>query len=553
MTTLPPTTRSRLQKIPLANVVWEGDRRSLGNMASHLDGVKSTDDHCIIWVDGSEGAVRAMDVVPEDMGMEAVVRTLLRAIESPHHPTQPCRPQKIVVSDREIQFFLRGVLQDLGINVEYAPQLPLIDRLFEGFALMEEDQPNPLPAIYEEAIDRVAAEIWTHAPWELLADSDILQVELKNCEIERVYICIMGMMSAEYGVLIYRSLDSLKQFRQVALGKNQSPGELEKAFLAQDCWFLNYEEIEEPENELAGELAMEAFFGSLHPYEGMRHFLDEAETRIVYATLESLNRFCDRHRDILAQEPITAVTKSYRINLPVPMAIAKRGQSPIPQEPQLKHQRTIATKISTLPELSAELLEMGQSDFPGFSPEINVPIQEDLIPDGALVSLASIPLELIKQLHNQSKTYCQSAAVVAKAKGSEIPTILIQTTRAKANRLITRIKEVGGLKAVCFNPGHDPFNGEIYDLGMLQTEDDELYIFAEYSQEVPQQAQALERWYRRCKKTKGYCGLIIAMGATGANRGNPQAKDMLALFEVKSINGADLGMGVLKLMPDFDF
>jgi len=535
MTTLPPTTRSRLQKIPLASVVWEGDRRSLGSMASHLDGAKNTDDQCIIWVDGSEGAVRAMDVVPEDMGMEAVVRTLLRAIESPHHPTQPCRPQKIVVRDREIQFFLRGVLQDLGINVEYAPELPLIDRLFEGFAVMEEDQPNPLPAVYEEAIDLVSSQIWDHAPWELLADSDILQVELKGCEFEQVYVCIMGMMSAEYGVLIYRSLDSLKQFRAAALSEHQSPGELEKAFLAQDCWFLNYEEIEESENEFPEELAMEAFFGSLHPFEGMRHFLDEAETRIVYATLESLKRFCDRHRDLLAQEPIPEVTKSYRITLPV-----SQEQS-----------QTIATKVSTLPELSAELLDMGQSDFSSLTAETNIPIQEDLIPDGALVSLASIPQELIKQLHSQSKTYCQSAKIVTKA--PELPTVLIQTTRPKANYLITRIKEAGGLKTVCFNPGHDPFNGEVYDLGMLQTEDDELYIFAEYSQEVVQQAQALAKWHQRCKKTKGYCGLVIAMGATGTNRGNPQAKDILGLFEVKAINGEDLGMGVLKLMPNFDF
>ncbi len=535
MTTLPPTTRSRLQKIPLASVVWEGDRRSLGSMASHLDGVKNTDDQCIIWVDGSEGAVRAMDVVAEDMGMEAVVRTLLRAIESPHHPTQPCRPQKIVVRDREIQFFLRGVLQDLGINVEYAPQLPLIDRLFEGFAVMEEDQPSPLPAIYEEAIDQVASKIWSQAPWELLADSDILQVELKDCEIERVYICVMGMMSAEYGVLIYRSLDSLKQFRQAALGDHHSAAELEKAFLAQDCWFLNYEEVEDPANSVVDEPSMEAFFGSLHPFEGMRHFLDEAETSIVYATLESLQRFCDRHRAILAQEPIEAVTKSYRIALPA----------------TTEQKRTITTKVSTLPELSAELLDMGHSDFTGFSPEANMPIQEDLIPDGALVSLASIPRELIKQLQHQSKTYCQSAKVTTKT--AELPTIFIQTTRSKANRLITRIQDAGGLKAVCFNPGHDPFNGEVYDLGMLQTEDDELYIFAEYSQDVVQQAKALEKWHQRCKKTKGYCGLVIAMGATGANRGNPQAKDMLALFEVKSINGEDLGMGVLKLMPDVDF
>jgi len=532
MTTLPPTTKSRLQKIPLTNVVWEGDRRPLGSMASHLDGVQSLEDNCIIWVDGSEGAVRAMDVVANEMGMEAVVRTLLRAIESPHHPTQPSRPQKIVVRDREIQFFLRGVLQDLDISVEYKPQLPLIDRLFEGFALIDEEQPSPLPEVYEEVIDRVASQIWSDAPWELLADSDILQIELKDCEIERVYVCVMGMMSAEYGVLIYRSLDSLKQFRAAALSDRKSAAELEKAFLAQDCWFLNYEEPEtEAEVETADRSVMEAFFGSLHPFEGMRHFLDEAETRIVYTTLESLQRFCDRQRSVIEQEPIAKVTKSYRITLPVAKEV-------------------IGTKVSTLPELSTELLEMGAGDRLESDRNTDLPIQEDLIPDGALVSLASIPRELVKQLQHQSKTYCQSAKIVAT---SELPTIFIQTSRPKANRIITRIREAGGLKAVCFNPGHDPFNDEVSDLGMLQTKDDELYIFAEYSQDAPQQAKALEKWHQRCQKTNGYCGLVIAMGATGTNRGNPKAKDMLALFEVKSINGAELGMGVLKLMPNFDF
>jgi len=485
MTNLPPTTKSRLQKIPLANVVWEGDRRPLGNMASHLDIMKDESEECIIWVDGSEGAVRAMDVVAKDMGMEAVVRTLLRAIESPHHPSQPNRPQKIVVRDREIQFFLRGVLQDLDINIEYASQLPLIDRLFEGFTVMDDDQPAAIPALYEKALNEVASKIWDNAPWELLADSDILQVELKDCEIKQVYICIMGMMSAEYGVLLYRSLDSLKQFRAAALGEDKSATELEKAFLAQDCWFLNYEENSEDdlEDDIFDVAVIDAFFGSLHPFEGMRHSLDEAETKIVYATLESLLRFFTRNRSILEQEPIDDVSKSYRITLP-----ESAGTPAIKQ--------TISTKVSTLPELSAELLSLGASDLSNsITEEIDIPIQEDLIPDGSLISLASIPRELIKQLKHQPKTYCQSSKVAYK--GTEIPTIFIQTTRPKAQNLITRIKDAGGLKAVCFNPG--------------------------------------------------------AMGATGANRGNPEAKDMLALFEVKSINGAELGMGVLQLMPNFDF
>ena len=539
MTTLSPTTKSRLQKIPQTNVVWEGDRRPMGSMASHFNGVQGIDERCIIWVDGSEGVVRAMDVVSQDLGLEAVVRTLLRAIESPHHPTLPSRPRKIVVRDREIQFFLRGVLQDLDIKVEYEPQLPLIDRLFEGFSSTAEASPSPIPAEYQAAIELVAKQIWNYAPWKLLTDSDILQVELQDCEIERVYLCVMGMMSAEYGVLIYRSLDSLKRFRLAALNRGKSAAELEQAFLAQDCWFLNYEETEETDLNINGndEPSMQAFFGSLHPFEGMRHFLDEAETSIVYATLESLRRFCDRHHSDLERSPIAAAKESYEIELPL-------------ADPQHK---TILTAISTQPELSAELSHMGRANHSNSQSAAseNIPVREDLIPDGSLVSLTSIPQELIQQLQHQSKTYCQLRKVSSIIE--EIPTIFIQTTRPKARRSISQIQDSGGLRAVCFNPAHDPFSGEVYNLGLLQTEDGELHIFAEYAKDIPQQTKALETWHQRCQKTNGYCALVIAMGASGTNRGNPKAKDMLALFEVRAIDGSDLGMGMLNLMPDFDF
>ena len=56
--------------------------------------------------------------------------------------------------DREIQFFLRGVLQDLDINIEYSRQLPLIDRLFDSFSEVAEDSSSSLPTVYREAIER---------------------------------------------------------------------------------------------------------------------------------------------------------------------------------------------------------------------------------------------------------------------------------------------------------------------------------------------------------------------------------------------------------------
>ena len=130
-TSLNHYTRRRLQKLNQIPCVWEGDRRSLS--APNLKADAEASSECILWVDGSQGMVRAMDVVAADSGPEAVVRTLLRAMEHPNSPAKPARPQKIVVRDREIQFFLRGVLQELGIAIDYVPDLPLIDELYQRF------------------------------------------------------------------------------------------------------------------------------------------------------------------------------------------------------------------------------------------------------------------------------------------------------------------------------------------------------------------------------------------------------------------------------------
>ena len=539
MNALPQTTRSRLKKIPQTSAVWEGDRRSLGSIAALLDSDFGTEGECIMWVDGSEGAVRAMEMVSADTGPEAVVRTLLRAIESPHHPAQPTRPQKIVICDRQLQFFLRGALQDLEIEIEYAPSLPIIDELFRGFETMGNNRPPSLPPQYESLLEQTAEKIWHDAPWDVLADSDILTLEIKHCEISTLYACVMGMMSAEYGILLYRSLESLKQFRLAALSE-QSPEALEQAFLAQDCWFLNYEVSEEAETDWQETEVTEviSLFGSLHPLEGMRASLDEGESKIVYLALTAILKFCRSHRQQLGQDTIEQISQNYRLSLPKTFNISQ----------------TFPVTVATSPELTVELLAMEDEIEIAESEEeegMNIPIQENLIPNGSLVTLGKISWDLVEILKLQRKTHYQSLNIAPKGEG--LPAILIQTSRPKAQIIIDTIEQAGGLQAICFNPGTDPFSGDTYDLGMLQTGNHNLYLFAEYPHDPTLPKNVVQQWQKSCEKTKGYCSLIVTMGVTGVNRGNPQPKDMLAVFETKAIAGEELGMGVLELMPDFDF
>ncbi|NJM95985.1 MAG: hypothetical protein HC800_01100 [Phormidesmis sp. RL_2_1] len=114
---LSPFTCRRLSQLPRLTSVWECDRRPLpaagygltkgADKASGGELADMPQGDCIMWVDSLQGVVRGLSVVPSETGNEAIVRTLLQAIETPQGGSgvEPARPRKVVVRDREIQFF----------------------------------------------------------------------------------------------------------------------------------------------------------------------------------------------------------------------------------------------------------------------------------------------------------------------------------------------------------------------------------------------------------------------------------------------------------------
>lgn len=542
MTALNNSTRRRLQKLRQVPSVWEGDRRTLvpGFVANPESDAELQGD-CILWVDGSEGVVRAMDMVPPESGPEVVVRTLLRAMEYPHSSTRPARPQKIVVRDREIQFFLRGVLQDLEINVEYAPELPLIDEIYRGIQEVANNRPPNLPAEYADRLMRMAYNLWNDAPWELLDEEKIFSLELNYGDISTLYVCVLGMLGMEYGILMYRSVDSLKRFRQQVLSAKDSSEKLEGAFLNQDCFFLTFDQEEAIEGLSAVEEEFQATgvrpaFGNLHPLEGMRPVLYEDEAAPVLVGLTALHRFLQQHLRSLSVESFPEIVSRYRIT--------------DPKEAQKK----VSVKVSTMPALSNELFEMSvgletdeEEEFGAISAIVPI-LRDDLVPKDVFYSLGAMSWEILDFLRTNVKVH-QSAESDFPTQSDGFPVILLQTSRPKAMALIEGLQAAGGLRAICFNPGEDPFANQQYDLGILQTQNGDLHLFGEFLENDPTHVQARKKWDQRCKKTQGYCGLVIAKGLKGSNRGNPEFKDMLALFEARTISSKELGLGLLELVP----
>jgi hypothetical protein len=552
MTRLNRITLDRLKRLPRVASVWEGDRRLVGGLMDDDGGLRQrhteTSD-CILWVDSSHGAVRGLTIVPTTCGYEPVVRTLLQAIETPQGNLPPARPQKIVVSDREIQFYLRGALQGLDIAIDYAPELPLIDELFNALQQSAEMTEAELPARYAEAMIDKAMEIWELAPWNTLNEQQVLAVELNAWDIDTLYVSMLGMGGVEYGLLMYRSLDSLKQFRQRVLMGQQSPKQMQEAFLEQDCLFLNFELFDdEPFDngfQPAGWLgtapeAVQPDFGSIHPLEGMRSQLADEEGATFLVAMEAIGRFVTRYRAQLEKPPLKALKSSYKIPNP-----QKSGSA-----------SPLKVTVQTLPEVTEELVaetDEALDEVSGPTGLVNFPVlRDDYVPEGAIIILTQFQRRMINDLrHDPTVTFQQQEPQKAlsgvAASSPDLPVVLIQTSRPKAKILIQQLQQAQGVQAVCFNPGSDPFSGEAFELGLLQTGDGELHLFAEYETNGSADRHLLERWNQWQRDCNGACAVVIASGITGNSKGNPGVKDILAIFEARCKTPKELHLPPLML------
>lgn len=539
MSAIKPSTLRRLQQLPQIPSVWEGDSRPLGDhfpssLQQHING----EGICILWVDGTQGVVRAMDVVPQGEGLEAVVRSLLQAMESPHS-SQPGRPQKIVVRDRELQFYLRGVLQDLGIRVDCAGELPLIDEIFESFEEAAASRSPDLPEPYRDLLMEKALQMWQDAPWEYLEDHHVIAITLKQWDIATLYASVMGMLGMEYGILLYRSLESLQRFRREVIHR-ESPEQLEGAFLRQDCLFLTFSAADPEDEDL--DLGMlppedvEPNFGTIHPLEGMRPLLAEEEAVALAVALEALHRFIRQHHRSL-EEGFTELSSRYRI--------------PNPHQAKGAH-KTLSVQVEALEDVADRLLEIEteeDEDEEGEEDDIQVVLREDLIPEKAFLALGLLPWAVVDHLRQTGHFYPFSDSALQE-EGEGLPVVIVRTTRPKAKVMIEALQEAGGPEGICFNLGVDPFDGTRYELEIMRTANGDLHLCGEFLEDDPRHAAARHKWDHRCRKTGGYCGLVVAMGLSTRQRSKDDLplKHLLALFELQALAPKAMGLGPMVRM-----
>jgi hypothetical protein len=532
MSIINPATRRQLQSLPKTSHVWEGARLELPAAGSWGEGEEERE--CVVWIDGVEGIVRAMDTIGSIVGHEGVARTLLRAIQSPQPPAQPNLPQKIVVRDRQLQFYLRGALQELGIAIEYANELPLIDRLFERM-LSSVKEPTPtLPPQYAKQVTNTIENLWRKAPWQILADCEIFKIEVNRWDIDTLYVCCLGMMGVEYGVLLYRTLDSLEQFR-VAAGGDESTAAMESAFLSQDCIFVTFDASDMndvPLPPFASRSAKskgkipEIQLGSIHPLEGMRPFLYEEEALLTFVGIGAFVKFVDMHRRELSQEPLPPIEETLEIVLP-------------PNAPEKK----LSVVVSTQPEITERLLDLmddyDDDDDDDDDDDEEIELSHDWLPDNSFVNLASLSWQAIDNISKSAKYYRISADLPRTTGG--LPVLIVQTSRNKVSKLVEAIDRAGGLEGICLVPSFDEFWGTHFFVGILRFISGENQVFGEYREDDTGESILVKKWGELLVASQGNCALIIAQGISGKNAHNPTPSDIIAAISTQAITPDVLG------------
>ena len=514
-------------KLPQDASVWEGDRAKLHDGLQLVQGDMPEVEDYVLWVDGTQGLVRAIETISPEAGPEAIVRALLKAIEYPHQPGYPARPKKIVVRDRQIQLYLKSIAQDLEITLEFVPELPLIDDLLEDFKSFRNQRPSDDSPKYDALLLEKAEQLWKTAPWALMGDHQILEVEVNQWDLGTVYLSVLGNLGMEFGILAYRNLDSLKEFRIRAVAQG-SMAEMEAAFLAQDCIFMNYETddrsiaISRTPRSMTYE-SMEPSFGSLHPLEGMRSFLHEDETIALAVILEALHRFTTKNRAKLINDQFPAITSRYKL--------------PIPDIDGIPNPLTV--KVSTRPDLAAEFLAEDEDEGEDGYDEGEELFRDDLVPENAFVGFGKATLEFLAQVKVKTLHYQE---LEKPTKGSKtvhhevlIPTFLLQTSVVKAKAMIKMIQAMDGVQGIGFYSGEDGLTGNRQSLGLLKTKNDEVFLLGEFDETDPEEQRWLNLWQQRSAVSKGHCALIIAKGNTGSSKGSPNNEDILAVFETTVI------------------
>lgn len=187
---------------------------------------------------------------------------------------------------------------------------------------MSKKHSNPRPARTEpsleqwEALYEIAGNLKKLAPWQVLADTDILVLQLPG-QNEPVYCSVMGNGGISCGIAVYPGNESLVRLRRII---DHDAYRQELLMLEQNCLSCNFgdrEEIEAGDRAVMKQLGLRfrgrgqwIYFRAMKPGQ-FPWFLDAEQAELLTSALQNLFMLCSHymadklHVDFDAGETLT--------------------------------------------------------------------------------------------------------------------------------------------------------------------------------------------------------------------------------------------------------
>ena len=231
-------------------------------------------------------------------------------------------PTKIRVADPELASLIRKRLgKTIKVNVAPTPELDeVMAEMSKGLAQGDDQEPSYLEGgqVSAETLARffkTAAKLYDQAPWEYLADDEVLQLDIPDLGINGACVSIIGALGESFGALIFDSIDGFEAMARVseaAMTRGDSPINLQTRLCS-----INFERGSDIPKPMRREISKHAWkvagpraYPIVHwvdPDLLVRPMLDK-DYVFVTACADALASFFQRHGPGLDDEdgPITA-------------------------------------------------------------------------------------------------------------------------------------------------------------------------------------------------------------------------------------------------------
>ena len=177
----------------------------------------------VIWLAASSGLVVGQDAVAPEDAEGAVARVLLAALDRPLAGPKH-RPDVIRVAGHALAAEVRAAVADtIPVIVAPAPELDtVVKSLIEWMPDTDEGdsyfEGGRIPPEVVAELFTAAAHLYRTAPWKVVADTQVIGMDVPALGVEGACVSILGHLGANLGVLICPSLAGYEAFGRMAAG-----------------------------------------------------------------------------------------------------------------------------------------------------------------------------------------------------------------------------------------------------------------------------------------------------------------------------------------------